>query len=266
MQKRRKIIIFCIIVIHSILMIEIGLLISRDKYFQFVKSKINSLEHLHSQTVSGLNDELRSNKDSLSQLKSDKHNLSSEIDKLSEQINRMRGSVAGVNDFKYPFAVPSVGVVGSQQSTYSGEHYGIDIWTWWKDGGAISSHRGNPVYSACDGVVYSFQEGNGGVTISCDEIPEYYNVPERKVYTYYGHLGNTETSELYITVKRGDRVKKGQFIGFQGDLSQFTPGMRNVHLHFSVFKGPREKDGSQNPCTYIGGECNTVGYFFINGN
>jgi hypothetical protein len=44
----------------------------------------------------------------------------------------------------------------------------------------------------------------------------------------------------------------------------FTPGMRNVHLHFSVFTGTRERDGSQNPCKYIGGSCQEAGAFFVN--
>ena len=77
-------------------------------------------------------------------------------------------------------------------------------------------------------------------------------------------MANAITKEQYIYLKVGQNVRKGQFIGYQGDLSMFTPGMRNVHLHFSVFTGARERDGSQNPCNYIGGVCNEAGVFFVN--
>ena len=172
------------------------------------------------------------------------------------------------NSNTYPFSIPTTGTVGSQASTYydkNGDsiHYGVDIWTNTQNGGAISTHKGNPVYSACNGVVESFQPENGGVTISCDMISSAFNVPVRKVYTYYGHMANAETKEQYTILKNGQKVHKGQFIGYQGDLSMVTPSMRNVHLHFSVFTGGHESDGTQDPCKYIGGSCTEVGRFFV---
>lgn len=194
-----------------------------------------------------------------------KNNLHSEVDSLSSRVAGM-----STEQYPFPFAVPSTGYLGHIAGSYGGtmngdEHLGVDIWTSIHSGGAISTHKGNPVYSACDGVVDNFQLENGAVTILCDPIPDYYNVPAHEgVRTYYGHMGNAITQELYIYVKHGQRVQRGEFIGYQGDLSSFTPNMRNVHLHFSVFTGLREKGGAKDPCMYIGGDCKAVGRFFIN--
>ena len=190
---------------------------------------------------------------------------------LTGQITDLNGRIAGLSTNvgnTYPFAVPTTGTIGSNISRYNDNtnnirHFGVDIWTNLQNGGAISTHKGNPVYSACDGVVESFQPDNGGVTIDCNMISSSFNVPERKVYTYYGHMANAETKEQYVILKYGQNVHRGQFIGYQGDLSMFTPGMRNVHLHFSIFTGGKEREGTQDPCKYIGGSCTEVGNFFV---
>jgi murein DD-endopeptidase MepM/ murein hydrolase activator NlpD len=212
---------------------------------------------------------------SKSELSSQVSQLNTQIvgltDELSRQVSQLNAQIAGLsigNNNPYPFIVPTTGTVGSQVSTYLSNyngsiHYGIDIWTSTQNSGAISTQKGNPVYSVCDGIVESFQVDNGGVTISCNTIASSFNIPIKKVYSYYGHMANALTKEQYINIKIGQKVRKGQFIGYQGNLSMFTPGMRNVHLHFSIFTGPRERDGTLDPCIYIGGSCKEVGRFLV---
>ena len=168
---------------------------------------------------------------------------------------------------RYPFVSPTSGYLGNPAGGFMGQlydmtHYGVDIWTTLENGGKIENHRGNPVVSACSGVVGSMTPANGGVSIDCDPIPKSFNVPEYDVITHYAHLGHAVTKELYIEVKTGQRVTKGQLIGYQGDISSFFPEMRNVHLHFSVFTGYGESDpngGAIDPCLYIGGNCTLAG-------
>jgi murein DD-endopeptidase MepM/ murein hydrolase activator NlpD len=255
-------------VLMSYLAFAYGQMITQESYTQ----QINTLKENHAVEIAFFNQEMDSKDLFINQKNFLIEDLLSQKDNLYSEVNNLNSQVAGMSTEQspHPFAIPSVGFLGHKAGTYGGDmygstHLGVDIWTSVTHGGAISTHRGNPVYSACDGVVDNFQLENGGVTILCDPIPEFYNVPVREsVRTYYGHLGNGATGELYIYVNYGQRVKKGQFIGYQGDLSSFTPEMRNVHLHFSTFTGIREKGGSLDPCLYIGGSCTEVGRFFIN--
>ena len=190
---------------------------------------------------------------------------------LQKTIGVLQGRVAGLQtQLEYPFQVPTNGYIGSFAGNYGGNmhgmrHLGVDMWTTLENNGQISTHKGNPVFSACSGQVDTIAAENGGVTIKCDEISAIFNVPDRNVYTHYSHLGNAITKDLYISVHPGQKVTKGQFIGYQGDLSSYFPEMRNVHLHFSVFGGLSETDkskGAYNPCLYIGGDCMTRGAKF----
>lgn len=172
---------------------------------------------------------------------------------------------------KYPFATPTTGTLGHSAGSFGGKlydmiHRGVDIWTTTSNHGAIPSHKGNPVHAACSGKVTNIFAPNGAIVILCDPISDNFDVPKKQgVYTYYGHMGHAETKQLYIEVKRNQRVEKGQLLGYQGDLSSYFPQMRNVHLHFSVFTGISEIDkngGALNPCLYIGGNCNVAGSKF----
>lgn len=253
-------------VLSGVVICELTLLKSNEYHSE----KIAGIKAEQSVVVEQLTDEISELDTKLSDKETALSELANHKEELINQVTDLNSQIAGLsvdNSSPFPFAVPSTGTVGSKQSTYLDEnkgfyHYGVDFWTSTSNGGAISTNRGNPVYSACSGVVESFQVGNGGVTIKCDMIAKSFNVPAYKVYTYYGHMANGVTNEQYIYVKIGQRVHKGQFIGYQGDLSMFTPGMRNVHLHFSVFTGFKEMDGTQDPCKYIGGSCTTVGQFF----
>jgi murein DD-endopeptidase MepM/ murein hydrolase activator NlpD len=211
----------------------------------------------------------------LANLELQNENYKQKEQELLGTINELRARVAGLSTseqepvgIKYPFAVPSSGVVGSQNGTFGGDmygmkHLGIDIWTTTANGGRIASHSGNEVKAACTGKVVNITPENGGLTILCDVIGQEFDVPKReKVYTHYAHLGHAETKELYISVSKNQRVNKGDLIGYQGDLSSFFPEMRNVHLHFSVFTGLSEAEGALNPCLYIGGNCKVKGEIF----
>ncbi|MBP9759349.1 peptidoglycan DD-metalloendopeptidase family protein [Candidatus Dojkabacteria bacterium] len=195
---------------------------------------------------------------------------------LSNEFNQLQTKVLGLTTIKkqaYPFQVPSNGFIGSYVGGYgtnmSGmRHLGIDIWTSMNNGGKVAGGIGNPVYSACDGFVENIEPKNAAVIIKCNKISKDYQVPEYDVYTYYGHMGDSTTKNLFIEINKGDKVKMGQYLGFQGNLSSFYPEMENVHLHFSIFAGYAETDpqkGALNPCLYIGGDCSKKGSEFQTG-
>ncbi|MBN1331561.1 M23 family metallopeptidase [Candidatus Dojkabacteria bacterium] len=256
-----------LLVILFVLTFEAGMYFSQKRYrgqlnntFNIYQAEIIQLESslgIKDHKISNLTSQLQ---DSLN----DKNSLAMNNDELKEQIK----GLSTKNDF--PFGVPSTGVIGTYNGTFGGNmngfrHLGVDIWTTTDNNGRISSHKGNEVFAACDGKVTRIDSDNGAITIACDRIPDNFDVPEREVYTHYAHLGNAETKELYISVARNQRVKKGDLLGFQGDLSSYFPEMRNVHLHFSVFTGLSETDksgGALNPCLYIGGDCSRRGAGF----
>jgi murein DD-endopeptidase MepM/ murein hydrolase activator NlpD len=93
----------------------------------------------------------------------------------------------------------------------------------------ISTQHGNPVYAPADGVIIT------------SEHRQYYGnliiIDHRFNYTtYYGHLAS-------FNIKEGDRVKRGDVIGFVGNT-----GRSNApHLHYEV----RFIGKPQNPMNYI---------------
>lgn len=88
-------------------------------------------------------------------------------------------------------------------------HTGIDI----------TAPKGTPVYATADGVVSSDQGGSGyGVTVVLNHGFSY--------QTLYAHLSKK-------LVKTGQRVKRGQLIGYVGN----TGLSMGSHLHYEVLKG-----------------------------
>jgi murein DD-endopeptidase MepM/ murein hydrolase activator NlpD len=90
-------------------------------------------------------------------------------------------------------------------------HTGVDI----------TAPRGTPVYATADGVVSSRPAGSGyGITVIIDHGYSY--------NTLYGHL-------LKKTVSIGQKVKRGQLIGYVGNTGLSI----GPHLHYEVWKNGR---------------------------
>lgn len=256
---------------------EAGMLIYRNKLQPQTQTQTNDdmQRQLQSEIVR-LQDLISQKEKELAGLEIENDDFAEKQQDLLDSIQSLRqelADVSGEDEKSYPFIVPSSGILGSIHGIYDGEiygthHLGVDIWTSTANGGQQPDHKGNEVVAACDGKVVTIRPENGAITIDCDEIPAEYDVPEHNVYTYYGHMAHAETKEEYRVVEKGQRVTKGQLIGYQGDLSSFFPQTRNVHLHFSVFTGKGETDpdgGAINPCLYIGGECQQEGSVFVQG-
>jgi murein DD-endopeptidase MepM/ murein hydrolase activator NlpD len=98
-------------------------------------------------------------------------------------------------------------------------HTGIDIAGPW----------GSPIYSTADGVVLtSGWEGSYGYSVVIKHSSEY--------TTRYGHLSR-------YTVRSGEKVKKGDIIGYMGTSGRST----GVHLHYEVLRNGQ----SVNPDPYL---------------
>ena len=171
-------------------------------------------------------------------------------------------------EYKYPMMVPTNGIAGHRNFLYLPDiHPGIDIWTNMDGSGLNGNKQGYPVVSACSGKVAHYKEPNEEIEIICDKIPDYFkeSVPSLRVKILYSHLGDGATGESYHSLKVGDRVEKGQVVGFQGNKSSFAPENRVVHLHFGVYdlstriSPPPPLD----PMYYIGIDTHTVGEKFI---
>lgn len=102
------------------------------------------------------------------------------------------------------------------------QHEGIDIF----------ADMGEPVRSVCDGVVEKrgwLKLGGWRIGIRGDDDGVYY---------YYAHLS------AYADADVGDRVTKGQIIGFVGDTGygpEGTTGQFVPHLHFGMYQGVEEE-------------------------
>ena len=170
-------------------------------------------------------------------------------------------------EMKYPLLVPTKGVAGHRNFLYLPDiHPGIDIWTNINGSGLPGKRHGNPIYSACDGYVSHYKPANEEIEIVCDQLPDIYKnlVPSLKIKTLYSHLGDGETGESFHTLKVGNKVKKGEQIGFQGDKSSFAPENRVVHLHFGIYDLDSGKSipPPLDPMYYIGVNTHLVGQFF----
>lgn len=170
-------------------------------------------------------------------------------------------------EVKAPMFVPTNGIVGHNDFLFLPEkHPGIDIRTNMKGTGLDGRNYGYPVYSACTGTVSHYKPANEEVEINCDQLPEYYSkhVPSLKVKILYSHLGDGATGESFHELKMGQRLKKGEFIGYQGNKSSFVPENRVVHLHFGVYDLSSKISPAPplDPMYYIGVDTHTVGQIF----
>ncbi|MGC9125372.1 MAG: peptidoglycan DD-metalloendopeptidase family protein [Caldisericaceae bacterium] len=99
-------------------------------------------------------------------------------------------------------------------------HTGIDI----------VAYYGAPIRAAADGTVEDAGWNSGGYGIW---VKMYHR---DEIETIYGHLSQ-------VIVKAGDKVKKGQVIGYEGATGEAT----GPHLHFEI----RESGTPVDPLTYL---------------
>lgn len=87
----------------------------------------------------------------------------------------------------------------------------------------IMAPRGTPIYAVDDGVVRKlFTSKPGGLTVY------QYDPSERYVY-YYAHL-----DKYAETLKEGQRVSRGDLIGYVGSTGNADPNA--PHLHFAILQ------------------------------
>ncbi|MDQ5826225.1 MAG: S-layer homology domain-containing protein [Chloroflexota bacterium] len=90
-------------------------------------------------------------------------------------------------------------------------HHGIDV-----SGGCVAGQY--PVYAAAAGTVALAQFINDGYGTQV-AIDHGYNVGGNGMYTYtfYAHMGNSDTGAMYLAVSPGQSVQAGQLLGYQGN-------------------------------------------------
>ena len=123
----------------------------------------------------------------------------------------------------YVLPVPKIKVSAVYTDNLSPAHVGCLI-------NAIDFHvpNGTRVFAAADGVVVGTRDrfSKRGSTLAYWNRGNYIDIKHRNgEYTWYEHLKHRG-----IIVKKGDRVKKGQLIGYSGD----TGFSEHYHLHFQV--------------------------------
>ena len=118
---------------------------------------------------------------------------------------------------------------------FSSTHYGIDF-------GSATFGSAAPVYAAADGeVVYGGDPETVGWGAGSHYVPTKHN---GDIYTTYSHMRSH-------SVKKGDKVKKGQQIGVTGAEGNAS----GEHLHFETKKGTGipGQNGAFNPMDLIKG-------------
>lgn len=129
------------------------------------------------------------------------------------------------------FIYPLSRYIKITQGYWSG-HLGIDFG--WNDG--LYNHQ--PIVAIEDGVVVSCGDGYGNTYPNQRIYGNYVNIRHSdEWFSMYGHLLKG------LTVKMGDRVRKGQVIGYMGN-SGYSNGQ---HLHFELRQGANRKEKTIDP-------------------
>ena len=119
---------------------------------------------------------------------------------------------------------------------YHSGHLGLDFG--WNDG--IYNHQ--PIVAIEDGTVVGCADGYGNTYPNQRIYGNYVNISHGNGwYSMYGHLLKG------ICVKNGEKVKKGQVLGYEGDSGY----SRGQHLHFELRKGSNTKSASIDPISYL---------------
>ena len=116
------------------------------------------------------------------------------------------------------YSTASFKVEGNNGPEYRACHLGIDFWL----------KENTPVHAICDGEIMNYadhaMEKDYGPTI----IIKHSMGNELVFYTLYGHL----SKQSLVALKKGSKIKKGDQIGFIGNLSE--NGNWPPHLHFQI--------------------------------
>lgn len=92
---------------------------------------------------------------------------------------------------------------------------------------------GTPIKAAADGVVVDvkFDSDKGGKDESFDELTNYIEIKhENGEYSWYEHLKKDG-----VLVKVGERVKRGQLIGYSGMTGWVASLQAHLHFHIGVY-------------------------------
>lgn len=191
------------------------------------------------------------------------------LGEFDKKIDHLKQDVYQAIEFQKkpsPFVVPTEGIAAHKNFLYDPVlHGGIDIWTN-QEGKGVSrgSSKGYPVYSACSGVVIRVYQPNEEIEVECNRIDESFSedVPSLHVKVLYAHMGDAVTKERYHKLSVGQRLTKGQLIGWQGNVSSIVPVNRVTHLHFGVYDLTRSGRPTVDPEYYIGVPTTIVGQIF----
>ncbi len=194
--------------------------------------------------------------DSISKLQQQQVEIALEIEKIESQLR------SEINYKNLPKSIPGLlevpiqkgdfvmtqgyGATGFAQKAYKGKwHNGIDL----------AAPIGTPIMAAADGVVISVDNqdrycyhGAYGKYVAI----KHYN----GLTTIYGHMS------LYVA-KEGDKVNRGQIIGYVGQTGYAT----GPHVHFGVYDSATFKIApsvSCGPKMPLGGDLNPLNYVSIN--
>ena len=124
------------------------------------------------------------------------------------------------------------------QDYKAGKHNGIDLVGYKSELDYIVAHS--------DGVVVEYRNNFATNDKTGNSYGNYVKIKhDNKYYTLYSHMAYKS-----VTVKKGDKVKKGQVIGYMGN----TGHSFGAHLHFEVWNG-----GTRiNPKPYINADLPTA--------
>jgi murein DD-endopeptidase MepM/ murein hydrolase activator NlpD len=141
-------------------------------------------------------------------------------------------------------SIPAIQPIANKELNRMASGFGLRIHPIYKvrrmhTGCDFSAPRGTPVYATGDGVVIKKESNYGGYGKEI-EIDHGYGY-----VTKYAHLDN-------FTVRKGQRVKRGEVIGYVGNTGASTA----PHLHYEVIK-----DGKKvNPMNFFFQELNADEY------
>jgi hypothetical protein len=135
--------------------------------------------------------------------------------------------------FQYPLQIPWLVSqdFGVWNNTFKGYHLAEDV----------PAPGGTPVYASADGTVKFARAGTidrrgrviCGVSGYCAVVIIEHDTGSGKVTTLYGHL----STRRGLKVKAGDKVSKGDLIGYVADDDE-DGGVWKPHLHFGIRRGP----------------------------